>query len=383
MTLLTLNDYQNAARDRAWPPGVWDFLAGGAGRESTLTGNSAAYGAWRLRPRTCVDVSNIDLTVKVLDWAWGVPIGFAPTALHELCCDAAEAATARAAQAHGVPMVVSTFASRTIEEIAQAAPQACLWQQVYIFRDREVTASLARRAAAAGARAIVVTVDSPWLGRRMRDIANDFRMPATARARNLARSLDTEPDISSPAAHSAATMDPSLTWRDITWLTEVTELPVIVKGIQAGEDAALARDAGAAAVIVSNHGGRQLDRARPTLDVLPEVVAALPDDYPVLMDGGIRSGIDALIALASGANALLIGRPVLHGLAVAGENGARDVLNILTTELADAMGQCGQPRVSALDRTLIEPAPHQPAPHPSTPHPSTLNAAAPLPALAS
>lgn len=355
MTLLTLADYEDTAARRPWPAGVWDFIAGGAGRERTLAGNREAFGRWRLRPSVCVDVSRVDLSTKLLGTPWSFPAGIAPTALHELCSPDGERGTAVAAQAVGVPMVVSVMSSTTIEDIAAAAPQATLWQQIYVFRDRRVTASLVERAEAAGAHAIVVTVDSPWLGRRLRDLRNDFQMPADIQARNVAASLGSNPDISSPAAHSAQAMDPSLTWDCIEWLTELTSLPIVVKGVQRSDDAVHARNAGAAGVIVSNHGGRQLDRARPSLESLPEVAAAVPPDFPVLLDGGVRSGIDILIALASGASAVLIGRPVLHGLAVAGTRGAAAVLSILRTELNDAMGQAGQPGIATLDKTLITP----------------------------
>jgi isopentenyl diphosphate isomerase/L-lactate dehydrogenase-like FMN-dependent dehydrogenase len=207
---------------------------------------------------------------------------------------------ASAAAAVGLPFVVSMYASRTIEELAHANPLAMLWQQLYLLKDRAVTASVAE--------------------------------------------------------HAAQTMDPTLTWKDITWLAGLTGLPVICKGVQTGEDAVAARDAGAAAVIVSHHGGRQLEGARATLDALPEVVAAVGPDFPVLMDGGIRSGRDVLVALALGAAAVLVGRPVLHGLTVADTAGATAVLTILIDELVDAMGHCGRPNLDSIGSDLVTPA---------------------------
>jgi isopentenyl diphosphate isomerase/L-lactate dehydrogenase-like FMN-dependent dehydrogenase len=248
------------------------------------------------------------------------------------------------------------YASRTIEELAHANPLAMLWQQLYLLKDRAVTASVAERAEAAGAGALVVTIDSPWLGRRHRDLRGMFTLPPGVQPRNVAPSMESGPDFSSPAAHAAQTMDPALTWKDITWLAGLTGLPVVCKGVQTGEDGAAARDAGAAAVIVSNHGGRQLEGARATLDALPEVVAAVGPDFPVLMDGGIRSGRDVLVAVALGAAAVLVGRPVLHGLTVADAAGATAVLTILIDELVDAMGHCGRPNLDSIGSDLVTPA---------------------------
>lgn len=373
---LTLADVERDARARALPHGVWDFLTGGAGEEATVAANQAAFRQWRLRRRVCVDVSRLDLETTLLGTRWPLPLCVAPTGLQEMWHPGAEVATAAAAAACGVPMVVSAMASRTIEEIAAAAPDAVLWQQVWIFRDRDLTASLVRRAEETGAEAIVVTVDAPWLGRRLRDLRNAFRAPVHVQARNLAASLPEAPDVSSPAAHAATAMDPAVTWDDIRWLTELTHLPVVVKGVELGFDAAQARIAGAAAVVVSNHGGRQLDRCTATLDALPGITAALPTGYPVLLDGGIRSGIDVMIALARGATAVMVGRPVLHGLAAAGQDGVREVLDLLGRELADAMGLAGRPTLAALDATALTPARSPdptpaPAPAPVPPLPST------------
>jgi isopentenyl diphosphate isomerase/L-lactate dehydrogenase-like FMN-dependent dehydrogenase len=248
------------------------------------------------------------------------------------------------------------YASRTIEELAHASPLTMLWQQLYLLKDRAVTASVAERAEAAGAGALVVTIDSPWLGRRHRDLRGGFTLPPGVQPRNVAPSMESEPDFSSPTAHASQTMDPSLTWKDITWLAELTGLPVVCKGVQTGEDALAARDAGAAAVIVSNHGGRQLEGARASLDALPEVVTAVGPDFPVLMDGGIRSGRDVLVALALGASAVLVGRPVLHGLTVADAAGATAVLTTLVDELVDAMGHCGRPNLDSIGSDLVTPA---------------------------
>ncbi|MEV0586082.1 alpha-hydroxy acid oxidase [Nonomuraea sp. NPDC050310] len=367
---LTLDDFERAAQlavDRRWcGEPVWDFIAGGAGAERTLEENRAAFNAWRLEPRVAVDVSGADLGTIVLGDRWAVPIGMSPTALHQLCCDEGELASVTAAARVGVPLTLSTFASRTVEEVTAWRPDAQVWQQVYVFKDRKVTASLVERAQAAGARAIVVTVDSPWLGRRHRDLRRGGKViPPQVVARNLAASVGHDPDIASPAEHSAQSMDPSLTWADITWLTTITDLPVVVKGVQHARDAEAAVAAGAGAVFVSNHGGRQLDQCRATLEVLPEVVAAVGEKCPVILDGGIRSGLDVLVALALGARAVMVGRPVLAGLAAGAAypvlggaaNGVGYVMRALVEELLDAMGQTGRPTLADIGRDLVSPAP--------------------------
>jgi 4-hydroxymandelate oxidase len=353
--LLTLADYEKAAEARLRRP-VWDFIAGGAGEDGTVKANRCAFANWRFRPRVLADVSAIDTSTMLLGHRWQAPIAIAPTALHELCTPAGEVATAAAAAVAGLPFTVSMYSSRTIEELAHASPLAMLWQQLYLLKDRAVTASVAKRAEAAGAGALVVTIDSPWLGRRHRDLRGAFTMPPGVQPRNVIPSMESGPDFSSPAAHAAETMDPAMTWKDITWLVGLTSLPVVCKGVQTGEDALAAREAGAAAVIVSNHGGRQLEGARATLDALPEVVAAVGGDFPIMIDGGIRSGRDVLIALALGAAAVLVGRPVLHGLAVADTAGATAVLTTLIDELVDAMGHCGRPNLDSIGPGLVTPA---------------------------
>jgi isopentenyl diphosphate isomerase/L-lactate dehydrogenase-like FMN-dependent dehydrogenase len=353
--LLTLADYEQAAEARLDPP-VWDFIAGGAGEGGTVEANRHAFTGWRFRPRVAVDVSAISTSTRLLGYCWPAPIAIAPTALHELCTPDGELATAAAAAAVGLPFTVSMYASRTIEELAQASPAATLWQQANVLQDRAVTASVVERAEAAGAGALVVTVDQPWLGRRHRDIRGRFTMPPGVQPRNVVVSMGVAaPESCSPAAEAAQAMDSSLTWKDITWLAGLTGLPVLCKGVQTGEDAVAAREAGAAAVIVSNHGGRQLEGARATLDALPEVVTAVGPEFPVLMDGGIRSGRDVLVALALGAAAVLVGRPVLHGLTVAGAAGATAVLTTLIDELVDAMGHCGRPNLDSIDLGLVAP----------------------------
>ena len=350
--LLTVRDFGVAAR-AAVRPDVLDFIDGGAGMEATVRGNENAFQAFRFRPRVLTDVSAIDTTVEVLGRRLTAPVLVAPTALHTMVHPDGELATVAAATGLGLPVTISTFAATTIEDAIEVATEPGLvWQQVYVFRDRGLSADLVARAEAAGAGAIIVTVDSPWLGRRLRDLRNDFRVPAGVHPENLAASMSVAPDVSSPAQHASDTMDPTLTWDDIAKLAGSTGLPLLVKGILTAEDAKRAVDAGAGGIIVSNHGGRQLDRVIPTLYALPEVTAAA-GGLPVLMDGGVRSGEDVLIALALGARAILVGRPVLWGLAVDGRDGVSAVLSLLVGELTNAMGHAGRPRIADLDPSLL------------------------------
>jgi 4-hydroxymandelate oxidase len=253
-----------------------------------------------------------------------------------------------------VTMVLSTASTRSIEEVAGEGPPR--WFQLYVHRDRGLTAELVERAHAAGYGAVVLTVDTPILGRRERDERNRFTLPPELTLANLAGDRLPEAGGSALFAYVEAQMDPSLSWRDVEWLRSLSPLPVVVKGILTKEDAALAIDAGVAAIIVSNHGGRQLDGVPASLDALPEVVAAAQGVVEVLMDGGVRPGADVLKALALGARAVLIGRPFLWGLAVDGEAGVRRVLDMLRAEFALAMALAGRSRVEDVDRTAVAPA---------------------------
>ncbi|MFD4523030.1 aminotransferase class I/II-fold pyridoxal phosphate-dependent enzyme [Streptomyces sp. NPDC058470] len=330
---LTLTDYATLART-GMSPAVWDFLEGGAGQERTLADNLRAFDRVRLNPRVLTGAGRPDTGITLLGRRWAAPIAVAPVAYHTLAHPTGEVATARAAGQAGVPLVVSTFAGRTFEDIAAAA--APLWLQVYCFRDRDVTRQLVERAERAGFEALVLTADAPQLGRRPRDLRNDFTLPVGIEPANL-----TTDGFAAPAAHALAQFDPSLDWSIVAWLRSISSLPVLVKGILTADDAMRAIAAGAHGIVVSNHGGRQLDGAPATLDVLPEITAAVAGACPVLLDGGVRRGADVLAALALGADAVLLGRPVLHGLAVAEEEGVRHVLGIVTDELREAMTLTG------------------------------------------
>ena len=353
---LTPAEVERQARDRL-PPQTWDFIQGGSGSERTLAANLAQFGEWALRPRVLVGVADCDPSLELLGDRLAAPIGVAPMAYHQLAHPDGELATARAAGQAGMLLVAGIFASRTLEQIAAAATGP-LWLQLYWLRRREVLASLVERAEAAGYRALVLTVDAPRIGRRLRDVRNGFAVPEGVRAVNLDPSLMSASHrraegASGIEAHAREQFDPALTWDDLDWLTGRSSLPLVLKGILTAEDAKRAVDHGAAAVVVSNHGGRQLDGVLPTLDVLPEVVAAVPPDFPVLVDGGVRRGTDVAVALALGARAVLVGRPVLWGLARAGEAGVDHVLGLLRSELDDAMALLGRPRLLDFDRSAV------------------------------
>ncbi|WUH92908.1 alpha-hydroxy-acid oxidizing protein [Streptomyces sp. NBC_00433] len=351
-----VEDYRRIARRRLGRP-VWDFIDGGAESERTVAANRRAFGRVTLRPRVLVDVSRCDTATELLGARVGTPIAVAPTAYHRLVHQDGEVATAEGAGAAGALFVVSIYASRTLEDIAAAAAGP-LWIQLYWLRRRELLAELVARAAAAGCRAVVLTVDAPRLGRRHRDARNGFALDPGIRAANLDAALMTAAHLpaagrSALAEHAAEAVDPSVTWSDLAWLRERSDLPLVLKGVLTAEDAAAAVAHGADAIIVSNHGGRQLDRASASLDALAEVVAAVGGSCPVLLDGGVRGGTDAFAALALGASAVLLGRPVLWGLAADGAAGVAGVLGLATEELAHTMALAGRPDLASIDRSAV------------------------------
>ena len=326
--LVNVDDYAEAARQRL-EPGAYGYVTGGAGDEHTLRGNAAAFARWELRPRVLVDVGSVTTATTVLGAEVALPVLVAPTAFQRLCDPEGELATARAAARAGTVMCQSTLSSVTPAELAAAAPGAQQWFQLYWSRDRGFTQELVTAAAEAGFPALMLTVDLPVAGRRERDVRAAFALPDDLPLPNLPQTLQ-RADFHT-ALH--AVVDDTLTWRDLEWLSSVCPLPLVIKGILTHEDALLAAEHGAAAIVVSNHGGRQLDGASATLDVLPEVVEAVGERVEVLVDGGIRRGADVLKALALGARATLSGRAVLYGLAAGGEQGVAEVLELLRREL--------------------------------------------------
>jgi 4-hydroxymandelate oxidase len=287
-----------------------------------------------------------------------MPICVAPTAFHKLACDEGEVATARAAKATKTLFILSSLSNTAMEDVFGEAGSP-RWFQLYIYKDRETTRDLVQRAEAAGAEAIVLTVDAPGLGTRERDMRNNFQLRAGLRVENLAPlGKGNFPEVSGSglAAYVRDNFKSDLGFDDVDWLCGCTRLPVVVKGVCRGDDARNSAEHGAKAVVVSNHGGRQLDTAPSTCEVLPHVVEAVGDRCQVYVDGGIRRGSDVLKAIALGARAVLVGRPILWGLAVNGEQGAMQVLEILRRELDEAMLLCGCTRLADIDRSLLNPA---------------------------
>jgi 4-hydroxymandelate oxidase len=352
-TLLNVDDYECAARERL-EISIYDYIAGGAWDEVTLRENRTAYDRWRFRPRFMVNVEKRDLSVDILGDTLSLPIGVAPSAFHQLMHADGELATARAAGAAGTVMCLSIMATTTLEDVAAAA-SGPLWLQLYIFKDRGLTLEIVNRARTAGYRALVLTVDTPVLGRRERDPRNQFQLPAGIEMRNITMAPPAPGEYESPMIRFIKQqIDPSLTWREVEWFVKTVQMPVFVKGVLHSEDARLAAQAGVRGIIVSNHGGRQLDGAIATLDALPEIVSAVSDtDLDVIVDGGIRRGSDAVKALALGAKMVLVGRPVLWGLAVDGEAGARSVLELLRGEFDTSLALVGCPRAVDLGSEYV------------------------------
>jgi len=343
-------DYERLARE-SLSEGAYGYFAGGAGDERTLRENVEAYGRWRLRPRALVDVSEASTATSVLGADVSMPLLVAPVAFQRMAHQDGEAGMARAAAAAGTIMVLSTLATATPAEVAAAAPGAPRWFQLYCFRDSGVTRALIDQAEEAGFDAIALTVDAPRLGRRERDLRTGFVIPADVTVPSFAAAAGKA--TAGTPADMFSLMDPSMGWDDFEELASGSSLPVVVKGILTAEDAALACEHGAAGVIVSNHGGRQLDGATATIEALPEVVDAVDGRLEVLVDGGIRRGADVVKALALGARAVLAGRAPLWGLAARGEQGAREVLELLheEIELAQVLVGCASPE--ALGRSHV------------------------------
>jgi 4-hydroxymandelate oxidase len=354
--LVSLSDYERAAAQRV-PAHAWDYYRSGANDELTLRDNRAAFERVSIHYRVLVDVSRRTLETRVLGERIRFPVLVAPTAFHRLAHPDGELASVRAAGAAGTVFILSTLSNTRVEDVVRAATGP-VWFQLYVYRDRSITEALIRRVEAAGVGALVLTVDAPLLGNRERDVRNRFRLPASLRVENLLpEGLAELPqsDGSGLASYFAELLDPSLSWKDLGWLASVTKLPIVVKGIVRADDAVRAVEHGARAVVVSNHGGRQLDTSPATLDVLPAVADAVNDRIEILMDGGVRRGTDVVKALALGARAVLLGRPLLWGLAVAGEAGARRVLSILERETDLAFALAGCTSVAEVDRGLIDP----------------------------
>lgn len=328
------------------PAGVRDFVAGGSGTETTLRGNRTALDAVSLVPRVLAGVETADPSTRLFGGPAALPVAVAPMAYQRLLHPDGELGLAAAAAEAGIPYVISTLSSHPLEKIAAFGPS---WFQLYWLRDRSMVESLVDRAEAAGCAALMVTIDVPVMGRRLRDVRNSFTLPADVVAANLVNVTSEAhvavPGSSAVATHTATAFARSVSWDDLAWLADRTPLPLVVKGILDPRDARRAVDVGAAGVVVSNHGGRQLDGAVASIHALPAVVDAVGNDCDVLLDSGVRTGTDVLRALALGATGVLVGRPLLWAIAV---DQAAEALSLLRSEVCDAMLLAGCPDVAAV-----------------------------------
>lgn len=344
-------EYEALAKERL-PQAEYDFIAGGATDEITLKRTRTVFDAIMLRPRMLVDISQRDLSTTVLGQRIAFPIMVDPAGHHGRAHADAELATARAAGATGTVMILSSGSSRTLEEVAKAAGGP-VWFQQYLYKDRGLTMHMAQRAQAAGYTALCLTLDSTMRAKRERNIRNRYANPPSPNYAGL-ELQEMSWSLSTDAPRGANELiDRSATWSYVDWLADNTPLPLVVKGIMTGEDGRLCAEHGVKGVIVSNHGARQLDTTFASIEVLPEVVEAVDGRVEVYLDGGIRRGTDVLKALALGARAVLIGRPLFWGLAVNGETGLRAVLEMLRDELDMAMGMCGRPTIESIDLSLL------------------------------
>lgn len=348
---LNLFDFETLARQRL-PHMAYEFIASGAADENTLRWNREAYDKIQLHPQVLVDVSRLDTSVTLFDRRLAFPILLAPTAFHRAIHPEGEVATARGAGAASAAYVVSTATNTTIEEIARDATHP-LWFQMYIQRDRGFTRDLVQRVEAAGCLALCVTVDQPTLGARNRLQRVNFTLPPGVKTPHLH-------DINTGQRKLMSGNHDNVTWKDIDWLRSFTRVPVLLKGILSPQDADHAVQQGVSGIMVSNHGARNLDTAPATIDVLPRVADTVAGRVPILVDGGIRRGTDVIKALASGASAVMIGRPYLYGLGIGGAEGVSSVINIIRGEFEMAMALTGRPTIESIDRSVLWPnAPHK------------------------
>lgn len=360
---VSFEEWEYRARQKL-ADGPFDYIAGGAGAEYTMRANREAFEQWKMEPRVLMDVSKREMTVSLFGQTFPSPLLLAPISVQSVAHPDAELGSAKAAAAMGVPFILSTVSSRSMEEVAAVMGNSPRWFQFFWPNDSEVAASMLRRAEAAGYTAIVLTVDLPVLGWRERDIRNGFN--PFLKGEGIAN-YTSDPVFRAKLQKSSANnlqgainmfagifFNPGLTWKDLPFLRKHTKLPVLLKGIVHPADAEMALHHGIDGLIVSNHGGRQLDGEVAAIDMLPKVCDVVRGRIPVLMDSGIRRGADVVKALALGAKAVLLGRPYIYGLAVAGEQGVRQVIENLTADLDTTLALTGKKSVSELDRSLIK-----------------------------
>ncbi len=346
---INLFEFEDIARERL-PKEEYDYIAGGATDEISVDRNRRAYASWAFRPRVLRDVSVLDISTTVLGTKVNLPVLIAPCGGHKRAHPDGELATFRAAAACGTVLAVSANSNTSFEDLAKAA-NGHLWVQMYPFRNKEMTKEWLNRVKDNDYKAVVVTLDSQWPPKRERNIRNNYRR--TRGVNYPAAGTDTP----RPAGRAGEGSDPAATWQDLEWIKKAAGLPVVAKGVMTGEDVELCAEVGADGVIVSNHGGRHLDNTLATVEVLSEAVSAANGKLEVYLDGGVRRGADVVKAIALGAKAVFIGRPLFWGLAVDGENGVVRVLNILREEIEITMAKCGRPTIASIDATTIVKAP--------------------------
>ncbi|KAK9702101.1 FMN-dependent dehydrogenase [Popillia japonica] len=357
-----------------------DYYKSGAGQETTLHNNRNAFSKLRIKPRFLTDVSKRDLSTTILGRKISMPIGISPTAMQRMAHPEGECANARAAATHGTVFILSTIATSSIEQIAEAAPNGLNWFQLYIYVDREVTRNLVRRAEKAGFKALVLTIDTPFFGLRLADVRNQFSLPPHLRFANFVGEKSTkinekvegsglnkyveklfDPSLTWSDVKEGSGLnkyveklfDPSLTWSDVKWLQTITSLPIIIKGVLTKEDAEIAASLGVQGILVSNHGARQVDGVPASIEALPEIVNAVGDRVEVYLDGGVTDGTDVLKALALGAKMVFIGRPALWGLAYGGEEGVKKILSILKKEFDFALALTGCRNPQDITKSMV------------------------------
>lgn len=346
---INLFEFEDAAREVMTGP-EFDYVEGGVTDEITLRRTRSAYDSIALRPRVLRGFREADLSTTVLGQRLPVPFMLAPCGGHTRAHPEGELATARAAAKFGTVLGVSANAGFTLEEIAQQA-DGPRWYQLYFYRDREQTADIVKRAEAAGYDAICITLDANWPSKRERNIRNAYQQGSRPMYKQEAKPPATGKFDTGQS--SRGRVDPGASWEDVAWLRSLTKLPLVFKGIMTGEDAQLAADNGVEALIISNHGGRNLDTTLATVEVLPEVVDRVKGKMEIYVDGGIRRGTDVVKAIAMGADAVLMGRPLFYGLALGGEDGVVQVLDTLRDEVETTMMHIGRPTIESIDHTLI------------------------------
>lgn len=348
---INLYEYERLAKNKM-PKNEWDFVEGGATDEITISRTRQVYDSIMLRPRMLVDVDERDLSTSVLGERIDFPVMLCPAGHHIRAHPEAEIATVKAANSMNVGMILSSGSSVVMEEVARVTTRR-IWFQQYFFRDQAVTELMAHRAEDLGFSALCITLDASIRSKRERNLRNKYVVPPSPNYEGIRTEGNLNPSSDDSPSNITSTVSPEVTWDEFDWLASKTDLPLIAKGVMTAEDAKLAVENGVKAIIVSNHGGRSLDSTFATVEVLPEVVDAVNGRAEVYLDGGIRRGTDIVKAIALGANAVLIGRPIFWGLAVNGSEGLKHLLRLLRDEFDSSMGLCGKADIGSIDRTLV------------------------------